>query len=66
MRNWTVDIHTTSYNELYVFCVCVCVFQVRFEIKRLWYKIRGQKLELDDIAGTRSSVYSVSFIPLLC
>lgn len=31
-------------------------------MKRLWYKVRGQKLELDDIGGTRSSVYSVSIL----
>ena len=37
------------------------MFQVRFELKKLWYKVRGRKLDLDDnIGGTRSSLYSVS------
>ena len=36
-------------------------FQVRLELKKLWYKVQGRKLDLDEnIAGTRSSVYSVS------
>ena len=38
-----------------------CKFQVRLELKKLWYKVQGRKLDLDEnIGGTRSSVYSVS------
>ena len=42
-----------------------CLLQVRFELKKLWYKVQGRKLDLDEnIGGTRSSVYSVSTLCL--
>ncbi|KAL5014369.1 hypothetical protein ScPMuIL_008639 [Solemya velum] len=35
--------------------------QVRFELKKLWYKCQGRKLEIDEnLAGTRSSMLSRS------
>ncbi|XP_053377924.1 cadherin EGF LAG seven-pass G-type receptor 1-like isoform X2 [Mercenaria mercenaria] len=47
---------------VFVFIMYIIVnAQVRREIKKFWYRIRGQKLDLDDnIGGTRSSLYSRS------
>ncbi|CAI9730365.1 cadherin EGF LAG seven-pass G-type receptor 2 isoform X1 [Octopus vulgaris] len=45
---------------IFVFYV-VCSRPVRFEIKRVWYKFKGKKLELDEaLGGTRSTMLSRS------
>ncbi|KAL4226126.1 Cadherin EGF LAG seven-pass G-type receptor 2 [Mactra antiquata] len=74
---WVVGLLAVNYNYevlhvMFAFlCLALGVFvcimyivlnaKVRYELKKLWYRIRGQKLDLDEnIAGTRSSVYSRS------
>ncbi|XP_060555146.1 cadherin EGF LAG seven-pass G-type receptor 2-like isoform X2 [Ruditapes philippinarum] len=47
---------------VFIFIMYIIVnSKVRHELKKLWYRLRGQKLDLDDnIGGTRSSLYSRS------
>ena len=45
-------------------CLTLCKslsLQVQLEIKRVWYKLKGKKLEMDEaLGGTRSTMLSVS------
>lgn len=42
-------------------CYVICSHQVQLEIKRVWYKLKGKKLEMDEaLGGTRSTMLSRS------